>query len=1813
MAKRVKRGGKGVGSASGANPGVNKTDAAPNESEAAAKQEAAPSETETAKASVADPVAQNGAETGAPEPSVNGSSASETSGAESKAATVEETAPAEQPVATSDPGTGPIIVPPPVGIVSAEPSADASQAMGAEPATAVADAGVEHTPSAVDSGADSGAPESVADLPLSGPIERPSEDVLSMLFEHLRSGECVVVVGASLSETMGAPSWKALVKGLIERVAREATDGPQASHTKDLARELGGLLDRGRVLMALSSIERHLGRARCEELVRDALSVVDAAGSSPALSAIAALPFRAAVTTAQAGPLGQAIAQAIARPLHEASREEAHSLDLKKRFLLWAFGKTDRPGSFILTSRDLRRAMAHDKGFRAAIEEIYRDRTLLLVGFRPDDPDLELLLTRLFPSLPPTEREHFLAIGGQTQVEAEDLLYEHQIRTIDIGGDIGADRGGESHAGLHAFLQELKNRCEREGVPLAAQAAARPARDDIDGWVAELLADSTDAEAQEQVARLERELREQTDWERLVELLLGKVEALTESSQRIAALREVARLFERELGEPSKALMATLAAVQEEPVSDELCGDAERLARSADLWSDLLAGYAELAGGIPASARGAYFARLGRWYAEGLHHDDYALTSYEAARKAEPTNRDALEALAPLYRKAGRFDDVAAVLEARIAAVGHDHPAVDLLLEVGDVFESNLKDTTRAAAAYRRALELDPNSTDALGALEAVLRRGDDRPELLRVLQQRVEGELDGVVQASLRREIGALFEAQKDLDAAVASYEAALSVDPRDVTALRALEHLYDALGKGEDYLRTLERLSDCAEDDKGRVALYRRMASEHEERPGGAARAIEWWERLLGLDPRSEDAFRALARLYRKEQRWDQLADCLTRHAAVCDGINRAELQAQAAQVFEREQDDPHRALEAWQAVVGTPGVDAERLRQARESLATLYERIEAYERAVDLHLELGEDVAGGRDADKSTALTHRVRAAELTRDRLGDLELAEARFTKALALDARYMPAMMALVDIYTRRGETLRAAKLRVEAEGATGDRLERTRLLYDAAVAYEDQLDSSEQAAELYDRLLALDPEHVEAGARLADLRLKAERWADAEPVLEMLVRKCDPDDRSRLARLARDLGRAAEHTRNPDRAMRAYRLAAENAPDELAPVAALAQLAYRQGDPEEAEKLYGRLVGDLRSALPESELVEAYHRLGVLARKRGALEDARSHFEQARKVDPGHRPTLEQLGELLHEKGEHQAVVETRRALLETASTDERANLLEEIGDLYRDKIGDKAAAISAYLEALEARPDSQSLLHALLELYSEEKQWRRAVDIVRRLVDMTREPAHRAKYYYAAAVICRDEIGEPAHEEALELMSLALDEDPETIKPFDAIERLLVERQDHRGLARAYRKMIKRLPATGRDDLRARLWQSMAEVCLQKLGERDSGIAALEVVASLKPGDAAREDELTRLYIEAGPTYAEKAIVGQQMLLRREPDRLAGYKTLRRLYVETRQVDKAWCLAGALRFLGAADSTDTAEWEAGRSAGFTAAKRRITEELWQKHIIHPREDRALVGLFNLLAPTLAPLTAQPLQNLGLKKSSAVDPQKDERMVVKLFRYATHTLGVQPPELFLRPDSKDPLQVANVADKAGLTPAMLVGAPHLDKKSEKELLFDLTKRLAFLRPERYLRYALPQATALAGAVASAFVSAGLPWSNGVPVDKADVEKLAAHLKRSLPQSALDQIAVLGRRAYQPERNKVADIKLWMDASDLTASRAAFVLTNDFEVAARLVASETGSGTSLSAKERLKELLVYSVSEDYFVVRKHLGFEVGAAR
>ena len=193
----------------------------------------------------------------------------------------------------------------------------------------------------------------------------------------------------------------------------------------------------------------------------------------------------------------------------------------------------------------------------------------------------------------------------------------------------------------------------------------------------------------------------------------------------------------------------------------------------------------------------------------------------------------------------------------------------------------------------------------------------------------------------------------------------------------------------------------------------------------------------------------------------------------------------------------------------------------------------------------------------------------------------------------------------------------------------------------------------------------------------------------------------------------------------------------------------------------------------------------------------------------------------------------------------------------------------------------------------------------------------------------------------------------------------------------------------------------------------------------------------------------------------------------------------------------------------------------------------------------------------------------------------------------------------MRADQKDAVQFANCIDGRTLVPVFSLGAPLVGEgRQQKEQLFELARRCAHLRPERFVRFILPQPQQLGHIIDAAMALAETPADKSPPT--GEMGKTMMGMRRALQPQQLENVAAIGRK-LRADGTKPEEAALkWLQATDLTAIRAAYVMTGDLETTARLVAAEPQPATALPATQRLLDLVWSSATEELFAVRKHLG-------
>jgi tetratricopeptide (TPR) repeat protein len=1306
---------------------------------------------------------------------------------------------------------------------------------------------------------------------------------------------------------------------------------------------------------------------------------------------------------------------------------------------------------------------------------------------------------------------------------------------------------------------------------------------------------------------LEQLYRQRKSWMKLIDLLLARTEFVADSASRIGVLLQIAETYEQQLGDRESAFVTLQAAFREDFSNNQVARELERLATTIGRWNELISDYTQVVQTISDPRQAAdLWVKIARWYDSALGHLEYAVASAQQALTLDPSHVDALAALEELYRKQKRWPDLVATLSKHAELEETVPGKVTLLLSLADVYETQIGDAAQATVAYQRALDFDERCLAAINALERLYRRTQAWDRLVDVLAKKAMVVDDTDLAVRLRLQVGELWEDRLgDNDRAVDSYKEVLSVDPQNLAALKALDSLYQKTDNMEAYLENMEHQLEVSAPEGDRVEIYQRMAAVWEEQFGKTDRASDVLEKILLVDDRNLRAFRDLERIYALDKKWDNLVETYRKHILITHDQNeRIELHTRTGGVLESELRDLDRAIDAY--------TEALRLEPnhlpALAGLGRLYEETEQWERAVEVMRRL---VTLAASTKERVDLNYRL--GKIHDEHLRSPEAAEEFLVEALAHDPTHVPSMLSLLALYKRRGDWVKAAQLMVRAESSTPNPLEKTRLLQEAARIYLDKLGDEDTATRLFARVIDLDPEHVEAAEPLSELYFKRKEWAPLVPLMETLARKAGKRTNREMTQLYHRLAKAADQVGDADKALKYYKQSYDLDATYLPTLVDRAALLYRLEHWDDAFRIYQTILVHHRDAQKDDEIVELFFRLGRIKLKVGERPKAINMFEKALEIQGGHRPTLNALIDIYAQANDWEAVIKQKRALL-LASHDqaEKFAINEEIASIYKDKLNNPQKAIAAHLEALELKPGDRQLLHHLLDLFSDTKQWKKAIEILVRLAELA-EGKLKARFLVAAGNIANYELH--STDDAVEFLNQALDADPDDLKAFERIDKIMTAKKDWRNQERSYRRMIKRLgsePPAEKRDTQIALWHALGEIYRSRLKDYKAATAAFEVAVSLDRTDLRRRQILAELYQLSGPESYEKAVQELRFLVKNtsEPADASGHlKTLRRLYLDMQLYDRAWCVTAALAFLRKADPEEQQFFEQYRAKGFVRAKGRLTEELWQRNIYHPEEDRYISHIFASVSTAVAAAYAKEHKDWGLKRKDRRDVPNDQLLFSKVFSYLVQVMAVPQPELYLRPESPGELDLANAREKAQLTPSFVVGASLLQGRAEKELAYLTAKKLTWMRPDHFVRW--PTVVPTMAQLRVVFLAAlrlAQPAFTVKPELAPAVTQYLDFLRRLIPPQMLEQLAVVVQRFIASKAD--ADITRWATAVDFTSTRAGFLLCNDLEVAARLVQSEPIAVGSAEPRDKIRDLVQWSVSDEYFVVREHLGLTIG---
>ncbi len=1365
-----------------------------------------------------------------------------------------------------------------------------------------------------------------------------------------------------------------------------------------------------------------------------------------------------------------------------------------------------------------------------------------------------------------------------------------QLETIaegEIAERIAAAFTGAAEAAEE--LQTKKSLLFRAARIYAGRDETLPKAEEIYKTLLEL--DSHDRVA---LSGLESARKRLGKFEELIEMFLERAEAAESKAESSRLMAEIGRIYATELDDREQALVAYTQAFCEAPTSSGLAAEIERLAGSRpDAWNDVLTACAEASGDESKSPeeKNALLLRAGRWYELKLSRPDLALPCFQAVVASDPGNDVALEAMSQIYRKAQQWAELGMVLTRRADAAPTPARAREFRSEAAELLELHLNDSNGARAMYEQILGEDPGQVRASDALCRLYERTKDYASLVKILGNRVDAQRGEDKVKTLCR-IAEIYEQQLgDDDGANERYLAALEVDPRSLDALKGLDRLFSKGGRFTELLENLRRQIEVAATPRQKAAIWERVAGIYEEEFLDHAQAAHALEQVLAIDSAHENAIVALIRHLRALDRWEDVVGLYERQVKLAtEPPRRLALQLNRAKVLSDQIGSPERAIQAYEAVLEIepqhPG--------ALEAVARLRETSGDADAALAAILA----IAAKATTPEGKAEQY-VRAAKLFESR-GDKDRAIEHYKQALDANPRDSIAGAALREAFAARGDVNAAIQL-IEREIEQTEGLSaKAKLAGQMATLYRKRLRDDQRAEEAAKKALGFDPTTLDALAVLGDIAFENKRFHEASKHYEGVAGRADLLEKSEATRVLVRYVDALSQSGSTEKALAPMDTLLRLAPDDAQALERVAQVTFENGSPARAAELYKDLLTRFDGALKGEARARAQYRYGEALRKSGDVEGALAVLEEAADLSPTSGEPLIGLAAANEALERWEEVIRVKTRHLDIAHGDERVNLLVDIGEIASSKLNDRNAAAKSFVAALDERPDDRRLLTKLMQLYSEEKDWNKLVDVVLRLAEFVEDPKQRVKYLHTAAIVTARQIGDTPR--AIQFYEQVLGLEPDFDRAESELVQLLGDSGDHRGVERWLKRKAER--ATAKDDQKALLEavSALGELYESKLGLIDEAIDALEAAQTLDPENRERAEKLSQLYTSDPERYLDKAVQAQALLLRQNPYRQESYKTLRRLYTETKRADAAWCLCQALTILNLAEPDEERFYRRMRSDTAAPAQAVMGDDEWLNLVMHPSADPLLTAVFALIEPAVIAKRSQALEDLGYSASYAVDLPSHPAPVCQSIYYAAGVLGISMPPAYENPN--DP---GGLSFLFARVPSLVLGETALRADVPLQpAAFIAARQLTYLRPGMYLRHLLDSGTALKSWLFAAIKLTSPQFPVSPELEGAVNEAMAA-LDVGIQGQARDHLTRVVAKLLQS--GTALDLKRWVAGVDLTADRAGFIAAHDLETAAAVIRASDEGTSVVGQEERLTELVLFGVSDSYFEIRRRLAIAV----
>ncbi|MCP4605590.1 MAG: tetratricopeptide repeat protein [Proteobacteria bacterium] len=828
-----------------------------------------------------------------------------------------------------------------------------------------------------------------------------------------------------------------------------------------------------------------------------------------------------------------------------------------------------------------------------------------------------------------------------------------------------------------------------------------------------------------------------------------------------------------------------------------------------------------------------------------LRDYEKASSIYEQFLQMDPEDEEIKNAVLDLFRAEGRYEELIAELAARAEITEEPEVRINLIMEIADIYDTNLKDYSNAFDYYLACLtgtQEDQKLVKRLEKLAELTDRYEEFAAACAEAAQTAEAAEDGDTAAFFYERTGHCYLDQVGEPAyALTCFQKVLEFRPGDMSALQVMADLYSAAEQWNELAGVTMHLAESEQTPASSRDRWTEAAEILYERLGNAQGALELLNDVTAKDPAHSKATQLLTAIYEGAEMWSELAGLLNDNIeAISEEQEKLEARYHLGELYEDRIDDLQAAREQYENVLV---IDPQHLDSVK-GLERIFART--------------GDMTGLRDnlesqlemtATPKQWIQLKERLAGIYEEEYKDFFTAIEYLQSILETEPGHLTSLISLTRLY-RKSENWEALVELLARRSENAEPDEQKELLSERADLLREKIGDAQRAAEAYAEIASLGVD--DALETLAKTQEEAGDYIAAVETLKEMA-QIAADTEAAVGLLVQAAGIQLDKLDDTESAIETLRQVKDLDPENADVIAELRKVLIVQGNYAAAMDAIEEELGLVTAPRARSEL---YTELGIICLDHiGDTERAITHFEQALEFDANSFVSGDRVSQLYRNKGEWEKALPIYEKWANAANSlpvEKQIQLFTNLGEVY-DQLDQKDQALKTFKRAADMAGDDPDLIRRLGEVALNLESFELAKEQLTKYLGFVGEdlaPEEKVEFLVKLGRAC---IGVEGFQDALKLLRQATIMSPEHGEARMLLADVHEQRGDFRGFVDSCEKV---LAIMDEDDAnRIGLLRRVAGVLFEKLKDAERASEMLNKALEIDPDDRTVLSDLLKIY----------------------------------------------------------------------------------------------------------------------------------------------------------------------------------------------------------------------------------------------------------------------------------------------------------------------------------------------------------------------